>query len=587
MSFDNLVTGAVAKELDEALAGGKIERIYQPERDELIFHVNVPPRCARPASDEFAGAPPNENDGEHMFSRTARQRFNLLISSNSSHPLICITEIRSGNPQNPPGFCMLLRKHLLNGRIARVAQVDDERIVRIDIDASNELGMAQKRALIVEIMGKHSNIMLIDPTDSERASGPSGKILDSIKRVYADMSRLRQILPGMAYIPPPPGKGISPIIAEELALRGDARCFQDMARAGAYTPIIYSDSAGEMKDFHVFRLKIYEGMKTRMFPTVSSMIETYYGAKEKGNRLRQKTADVSQALKARLDKLLLKKQRLLEDIQRADEADDYRRKGELLTANIYRMEKGAEEITLTDWAAGPDGEDIEVTLRLDPRRSPAQNAQQYFKKYNKAKTARAAKREQLEKTQEDIDFLESYRVFIENATTDAEIDAIREELRDLGYLRGKKTEKRKPVKKSDLPRYVSSAGSLISVGRNNKENDELTFKRAKPWDIWLHTKDIPGSHVILSRPEERTPRSRGNDRSGRPASLSPSESADLREAAAIAAYYSKARESANVPVDCTFVKYVKKPAGAKPGMVIFTHNRTLYADPAPPAESRK
>ncbi|MDR1954150.1 MAG: NFACT RNA binding domain-containing protein, partial [Clostridiales Family XIII bacterium] len=538
----------IAKELGSALAGGKIERIYQPERDELIFHVNVPPGEA------------NTDSGS---ARIERRRLNLLISSNSSRPLIYITDIKSGNPQNPPGFCMLLRKHLLNGRITNISQIGTERIIRIDVNATGELGMQERRVLVVELMGKHSNIMLLAPPESDDAqvAEPSGRILDSIKHVSIDMSRFRQILPGAAYTPPPPGKGISPLMEDELALRRDPEHFAELIRANAYTPLIYMDERGQMKDFHVFDLEVYRGMDTRAFPNVSAMLETYYEQKESGNRLHQKTADMLQVLKTRLDKLYLKKQRLLEDIQKAENAEEYRRKGELITANIYRMEKGMAQITLTDYAAAEDSENKEVTVRLDPMRSPAQNAQQYFKKYNKAKTARVVKREQLAKTKEDIDFLESYQVFIENATTDGEIDAIREELRDLGFMRRRKNAAKRYKPKSDYPSYESSTGRTILVGRNNRENDELTFKRAKPGDLWLHTKDIPGSHVILT---------------------GESDEASIREAAAIAAYYSKARESDNVPVDYTLVKHVKKPSGAKPGMVIFTHNKTLYVHPKLP-----
>ncbi|MDR2156154.1 MAG: NFACT RNA binding domain-containing protein [Clostridiales Family XIII bacterium] len=544
MPFDNFVTGAVAKELDRILSGGKIERIHQPERDELILHINT-----------YA-------NGEH-------HRHNLLISSNSNRPLIYISVVRSGNPQNPPGFCMLLRKHLLNGRIAKIAQVDDERIVRIDVNAFDELGTPRRRILVVELMGKHSNIMLLAP--EEAVSDLSGKILDSIKHVYADMSKYRQILPGMRYIPPPPGKGIGPVMAEEIALHRDQDHFIRQSRAGAYTPLIYLDESGRMKDFHVFPLKLYAGMDTRAFPSVSAMLETYYEKNERDNRLRQKSADVNQILKAKLDKLFLKQQRLLEDLLEAENAEEYRRRGELITANIYRMEKGMKEVTLTDYAA-EDGQETEVTIPLDPMRSPAQNAQQYFKKYSKAKTARVAKREQLDKTKADIDFLDSYRVFIQNAETDGDVDAIREELRELGFLRRRKNGAGKTVRKSDRLQYESSAGRRISVGRNNKENDELTLRRAKPTDIWLHTKDIPGSHVILAGAAD--------------GKTTISDDDSLKEAAEIAAYYSKARDSANVPVDYTLVKYVKKPAGAKPGMVVFTHNKTLYVHPRLPQNAR-
>jgi predicted ribosome quality control (RQC) complex YloA/Tae2 family protein len=538
MPFDYFVTGAIAQELNTALAGGKIERVYMPERSEIMLHVNAPPQNER-----------------------ARSHYDLLVSAQSGHPLIYLATKRSGNPQNPPAFCMLLRKHLIGARVERVYRVDSERIIRMETDATDELGAHRRRTLVFEIMGKHSNIILLDENET---------ILDAIKRVYADMSRVRQILPGMRYTLPPPGKGISPLMEEETAGPRDRAYYEALARDGRYDPLIWLDEAGRMKDFHVFDLNVYSGLKTSSFPTISAMLEAYFEGKESGNRLQQKTVDLRRTLKARIDKLYLKKQRLLEDIKKAEGADVYRQKGELITANIYRMKGGAKEISLPDFTDG-----TETRITLDPRLSPSENAQRYFKKYSKAKTALIAKREQLDIAQHDIDFLESYLVYIDNATTDSDIDALRDELTALGFARRRGRSAAPRGTRPAYLKYESSAGRTIFVGRNNRENDELTLKRAAKNDLWLHTKDIPGSHVILKRAE-------GQDAPG----MDGFDAQSIREAAALSAHYSKGRMSESVPVDYCLVKYVKKPAGAKPGMVIFTHNRTLYVKPGlPPSQS--
>jgi predicted ribosome quality control (RQC) complex YloA/Tae2 family protein len=538
MPFDNFVTGAIARELEQSLTGGKIERVYQPAGLEIILHVNVPPR---------AGGPDD--------AMTARRHLDLLVSAQGSHPYIYISETKSGNPQNPPAFCMLLRKHLIGARVERVRQVERERIIRMELDASDELGVHGRRTLIFEIMGKHSNIMLLDDRDV---------VLDSIKRVYADMSRVRQIIPGMAYTRPPAGKGIGPLMESETRTGRPLSYYEDLAGRGGYAPQILTDGDGRMKDFYVFDLGVHDGLVRERCPSVSAMLERYYEEKETGNRLAQKSADLRQILKSNLDKLYLKKQRLLEDIEKARRADGYRRRGDLITANIYRLKQGMKEATLEDYAAEADirpQQPPTVKIPLDPLLTPAQNAQRYYKKYAKAKTALTEKARQIELTTRDIDFLESYKVYLDNAADAADIDGLREELTDLGYVRRRGRNPAKRSVKKEYLRYESSAGLAIYVGRNNRENDELTLRKARSDDLWLHTKDIPGSHVILT---------------------SGADEASVREAAQIAAYYSKARRSESVPVDYCLVKYVKKPAGAKPGMVIFTHNRTLYVTPKLP-----
>ena len=539
MPFDYFVVAAAAEELNERLKGGRLEKIYQPDREELLLHFNVPPAEGRRGC-----------------------RINLRISAHSNHPLIYISEQRTGNPQNPPGFCMLLRKHLLNGRLLRVGSCRGERILTIEFSVMGELGLTSKKTLVAELMGKHSNIFLLDPSKSADASDPdipSGLILGAVKLVPEDGNSVRCSIPGCNYTPPPGSNGLSPVIAEEIKLGRGLDYFEKLAESKDYSPRIFTDDRGGMKDYYVFPLNIYEGLDQKTFPSVSSMLETWFDEKEAGSLMSRKKADLSRVVKAKADKLYLKKQRLHEDLTDAARADEYREIGELITANIYRMKQGMREVSLTPFDGGP-----EVAITMDPLLTPAKNAQRYFKRYSKAKTALTEKQKQLKATDEQISFLESYRVYIDNAVTDEDIENVRDELIRLGYVKQKKNAARRPTLPQAPLKYTSSEGLSIYVGRNNNENDHLTLKKAKPSDIWLHTKDIPGSHVILA---------------GGPDAA---ESASIKEAASIAAWYSKAKDSENVPVDYTLVKYVKKPSGARPGMVIFTHNRTVYVKPELP-----
>jgi predicted ribosome quality control (RQC) complex YloA/Tae2 family protein len=297
-------------------------------------------------------------------------------------------------------------------------------------------------------------------------------------------------------------------------------------------------------------------------------------------------------LKGSLDKLYLKKQRLLEDMEKARRADVYRLKGELITANIYRLEQGMKETELDNFEEGTGT----VKIALDPLLTPAKNAQKYFKRYSKFKTALTEKAKQLDIAERDIAFLESYKVFMENASDDADIDGLREELTELGYMRRRSAKHAKRSVKKEYLRYESRSGLAIYVGRSGRENDELTLRKAKPDDLWLHTKDIPGSHVILAKSAGAGSRlgssgaknvhagsGAGSAKDASAGGIPPGfDESSVREAACVAAYYSKARQSESVPVDYCLVRYVKKPSGAKPGMVIFTHNRTVYVRPGLP-----
>ena len=534
MPFDNYVVGAVCLELNNLLAGGRIERVYQPEREEIILCVNRPPGNGRPPG-----------------------RYNLFISANANRPSIYITEHRDAGPGNPPAFCMLLRKYLVGARIERIEQVPGERIVRIEVLSSGELGLREPHTLLFELMGKHSNIIFLDGT----------RIVDAIKRIPGDISRIRQTLPGMEYTLPPPGKGVSPIMAEE----GNLDHYNELAKKGEYTPLLFM-SGDKAVDFHVFSLKIYEGLEAREFrgeTGVSEMLEAWFETRETQGRLSLRVNEIKSSLKASLDKQYLKKQRLSEELAEAGKAQKLKETGDLITANIWRIEKGVEQVVVEDYMH--DG--VARTIDLDSRLSPAGNAQRYYKLYNKARTASVVKKKQLDETQETIEYLESVMHFVDNAESLQELDELVSELRETGYLRSQKNIRNRNKRFTgkmlrggffDPHKYILSSGSQILVGRNNSENDELTLRVAAKTDYWLHTKDIPGSHVIL-----------------KPAGAEPTAD-DLHSAAEIAAWYSKARSSEGVPVDYTPVRYVKKPSGARPGYVIFTNNRTLYVTPKLP-----
>lgn len=559
MAFDGIVTRAMVRELQDRILLGKIEKVYQPEADELVFHIH-----------------------------TKNGNMKLLASVGSAHARVCFITENPVNPPAPLAFCMLLRKHLQGGRITEITQKDSERIIEISLETLNELGFTMSKKLIFEIMGKHSNIVLMDIA--------SGKIIDSIKRVSFDVNRVRQILPGMIYQYPPAqdkipfleisaeqlealpadGKailrsvgGIAPAFAEELALRAGVQ------RSGYLSDVlaaiespnhadarVYLDESGAPIDFYPVALsELEESCTVQHFDDLSSAMEFYFGKKESSNQGRQKSHDLIRSVNALLDKMYLKKKRLSEDLLKAENSEDLRLYGELLTANIHLIQPGMKSVEVTNYYDGST-----LTIPLDVKLSPSKNAQHYFKKYGKSKTAIKEKQIQLDENEAEIKYLESVLSFLENTDDVAEIESIRAELVETGYIRrrrqagGFKEKKYKPAPY----RYTLSNGMSVLVGRNNKENDILTFKTAGNKDLWLHTKDIPGSHVIVQ--------------SG---GVELDEEA-VWEAAAIAAYHSKARTSENVPVDYVQIKYVKKPAGAKPGMVIFTNNRTVYVNPAVP-----
>ena len=559
MAFDGIVTMAETEELEQKLASGKIDKIYCPADDELVLYV-------------------------HAGSR----HYRVFASVSPEGASIRLIQDPPENPPSPAPFCMLLRKYIQGSRILSVSQKGAERIIEFTLENMNDLGLMVTRKLVFEIMGKHSNIILVDSLADDR-------ILGAIKGVPSGISRAREVLPGRAYIYPPrqdkvpftkadeaqlaaagtDGKdvlrtigGISPSIADELAElpTGEARrafldgIMQDI-KDHTVRPVVYEDETGRPKEYHVTRLSAFErDCAAKTFATLSEAMEYYYEKRTSSNRMLQRSSSLKKTVRGLLEKAETKIGRLTEDLRRAEDSGKLQLYGELLTANLGKIERGAKEVTLANYYTGED-----VAIPLDPKLGPNENAQKYFKRYRKSKTAVTEKKAQLAETKESADYLESVLTFLDGAESLSALAEIRDELAGAGYLKesGGRAAGRKAAQASPKE-YRTSDGFPVLVGRNNRENDVLTLEIAGKQDYWLHTKDIPGSHVIL-----------------RTGGAEPSETA-IREAAGLAALNSKARASENVPVDYVKVKYVKKPSGAKPGMVIFTHNRTVYADPEEP-----
>lgn len=551
-----MMTRAVVRELENSIIQGKVEKIYQPEPDVLVMTIH-----------------------------TKKGNIKLIMSAGSSHARVHFISEAPVNPPEPYTFCMLLRKHLNAARITEVKQAGCERIIEITFETLNELGFTVNKKLIIEIMGKHSNIVL---TDLE-----TGKILDSIKRVGFDVNRVRQTLPGLIYQYPPEQdkipfdeigeegekadlinsandgrmlmsmvQGISPAFSAETASHADraafiSECLNDI-EDGRISPRMYLDVEGAPREYYFRPLTDFEeSCEVQTFDTLSQCLEAYYSLKVTSNQAKQKSADIIRALNDILNKKYLKRKRLNEDLMEAENSDELRLFGELLTANIHLVKQGMKSVDVISYYDGST-----VNIPLDVRKSPSANAQNYYKKYGKAKTAIKEKQIQIEENDAEIAYLESVLAFTEKTESVEEAEDIRRELTETGYLRPRKNRGFKEKKSRPQPlKYKLGSGSTCLVGRNNKENDYLTFKLSNKGDIWLHTKDIPGSHVLIQAGGEQVMEE------------------DIFEAASIAAFHSKASSSENVPVDYVPIRFVKKPQGARPGMVIFTNNRTVYVDP--------
>lgn len=551
MSFDGYFTHAMVMELNQALSGGRLSKIHQPYDNEVVLVI-----------------------------RHQGKNHRLLLSSHPSYGRIQLTEIPYENPATPPNFCMTLRKHLENGIIEKIEQIQNDRIVQISFTKRNELGDLEDLRLIIEIMGRHSNIILINQE--------SQKIIDCIKHVGSSQNSYRLLLPGALYRQPPQQAKKNPweiddvslfhlLNAEELSADYLQETFQGLSflTAQELTYRLSSMPNDKMKawyDFFITSLDAYQPAhylidnkeyftairyhslqkEPTIYDTLSALLDVYYQDKANRDRVKQQSQALEKRLTNDIKRLRKKLKSLNKDMQATHKKEEMQRKGELLTTYLHLVQPGMSELEVTDYYTNEP-----LVISLNPQRTPAENAQSYFKRYNKYKTGAVEIAKQLAATQQEIDYIESVLSQLELAQPQ-DVPLIKEELIESGYLKRKK-EKGKPKK---LPRFIeltATDGTPILIGRNNLQNDELTTKVAHKNHIWLHAKDIPGSHVIIkdSNPSEQT----------------------LSEAAALAAYHSKYRLSNNVPVDYVQVKHVKKPKGAKPGFVIYENQKTLYVTP--------
>ncbi|MCI8573823.1 MAG: fibronectin/fibrinogen-binding protein [Oscillibacter sp.] len=573
MPLDAICLQAVLNELRPQLLGLRIDKIQQPARDQIILVL-----------------------------RGKR----LLLNAGAGAPRIHLTETLRDNPAEPPMFCMLLRKHLSGAKIVGLTQPPLERLVRLELDASDELGRSGRRVLVLEAMGRRSNLILLDG---------EGRVLDCLRRVDTDMSANRPVLPGLFYEPPAAAGrlpvtaetkngfsskfsaaptehtldrflldhyfGLSPLMARELAFQAagdvDTRLFEQngpeslwhaleefLARIqeSRFTPVCLLRD-GKPMDFACMPVKQYgPAAEAVEFASFSALMDFFYEARERQERTRQRGADLLRAASTARDRLRRKLAAQEKEYAETQNRDRLRICGDLITANLYRMERGAARLDCENYYAG----NAPVSIPLDPLLTPQQNAAKYYKRYTKAKTAEKYLRLQMEQAAQDLSYMESVLAEIAQAETEQDFSDIRMELQESGFLR-KQGKKKVPKRASNPWEFRTSGGFRVLVGRNNRQNDQLTTKSADRRDLWFHTQKIHGSHVILCT-----------------GGAVPTDQ-DLLEAAKLAAWYSQARESGNVPVDYTEVRNVKKPSGARPGMVIYSTCRTLYVTPEKPPVS--
>lgn len=568
MAFDGVTIANIIKELNDTILGGRIYKIAQPESDELLLTIKV-------------------NGGQKR----------LFLSAGASLPLIYLTENNKPSPMTAPGFCMLLRKHLQNGRIVRISQPGLERIVRLELEHLNELGDICRKNLIIEIMGKHSNIIF---TNEENM------IIDSIKHISGIVSSVREVLPGRPYfIPETQDKkdpltaekdafisaiqsksmpiykavygtytGFSPVLSQELCYRagidGDLstaaltetdceRLYDAFSqiitaiRTGNFAPnIVYEQ--GIPVEFAALPLTIYQGDERKDYDSVSTLLEEYYAQKNAVTRIRQKSVDLRKIVQTALERNVKKYDLQIRQMRDTEKREKYRVYGELLNTYGYNVEPGSQSMNALNYYTNE-----EITIPLDPMLTPSENAKKYFEKYNKLKRTYEALSELTLEVKAEIEHLESISTALDIALAEEDLVPIKEELTESGYIRRKGGQKK--VKITSRPfHYISSDGYHIYVGKNNYQNEELTFKFASGNDWWFHAKGIPGSHVIVKSEGKELP-----DRT-------------FEEAARLAAYYSSSKGQDKIEIDYTEKKNVKKPGGGKPGFVVYYTNYSMLMD---------
>lgn len=575
MALDGVFLRHIMQEIKAIAVGGRISQIYQPTKDEIVIAL-----------------------------RTGQGNKKLLLSSRANSPRVQFTEFAPENPEVPPMLCMLLRKRLGSGKLIDVRQPELERILFLDFESTNELGDKVTYTIAVEIMGKYSNIILIDT---------QGIIVDSLKRVDMTVSSQRLVLPNLQYqLPPPQEKyslltqspqditaavlysdeetviskallnriqGVSPIVCREVQFAADLpdgitnhglsdtekhrlqnqiALLAELANTCGGKPVMAVNTDGKPMDIAFMDIKQYgAGAEIKVFDSFSLLLDTFYSQRDNIERMKAKSQDLHKLLSNLTERLSKKINLQMADLKKCADREQLRIKGDLLQANLYRVTKSVPYIEVENFY---DEHNSILRIPLNPAISPAANAQKYYKNYAKAKTAEKMLTQQIEKAKQELEYIGAVQDMLTRASTVKELSQIRFELMEQGYIKKPKGKQKPP---SALPplRYSTGDGFQVLVGRNNKQNDLLTLKQANKNDIWFHTKDIHGSHTILV--------TEGKE---------PSEQA-IQQAAQLAAYHSKARESSGVPVDYTKVRYVSKPHGAKPGMVIYVNNKTIFVTP--------
>ena len=575
MPLDSICLTALTGELSGRICGMKIDKVQQPERDLLLFSLR--------------------GNGENL---------RLLLSAGVGSARVHITSASYEQPQTPPMFCMLLRKHLQGGRISEICQPEGERLIIIYADTFDDMGEAVRKSFIVEMMGRHSNFILVDG---------DGIITDCLRRVDSLMSEKRQVLPGMKYrLPPSQEKphffsvssdqrnelwnvadtaktadkwlldtfsGLSPLICRELCYRAlkdvsprigtlspnekkdfllTIESFAESVFCKEFIPYLMTEN-GIPKEFSFMPIKQYENQyESETCEDFSELLEAYYTRRDKAERVKRRAADITKTVKNARDRIVRKLGSQRSELEKTGERETLRRYGDLITANMYKLKKGERVLEAEDFY---DESCPTVKIELDPLKTPQQNAAKYFKNYTKAKTAEMHLTEQIAKGELEAAYLESVLDEIERAGGESDLVEIRRELMDSGYIKKQNHGRKVKIKESQPMSFSTEAGFEILVGKNNSQNDVLTLKTARKNDIWLHTQKIHGSHVIIRtdgrEPDEKT----------------------LESAASLAAYYSQGRSGTKVPVDYTQVRYVKKPSGSLPGMVIYTDYKTILAEP--------
>ncbi len=569
MSMDGLSLYSAMNELNKRLAGGKIDKIQQTDKEELLLMV-----------------------------RSLGQTYRLLINASAADNRVQLTELKKQAPSEAPMFCMLLRKRIAGGKIVRFEQERLDRVLKISIETYNDLGDLSVFALYCELMGKHSNIILVNE---------KGVIVDAIKHVGLGMSSVRFVMPGLEYSAPPaqdkqdPSKasagdfsmamcmvgmgiakalsnaffGLSPAVAAQLAARytDKTECTQlseaEREELAERLTAFYADMAqgkekasavlntlGETEAVYPFAIS---GSGIKLYDSIGEALDSLYINSDRREWAKRHGASARKVLQNNIERCEKKLALYADALNSEEQMEKCRLYGELLTANLHSLKSGTDTAAVDNYYADP----VErIAIPLDRQLTPGENAQRYYKKYQKLKAARDMAIVQREQTLSELNYLEGQLDNLTKCTAENELSELIEELKDQGYIKRDKGGKKKMKLAASKPmHFVSSTGADIYVGKNNRQNDELTLRFASPNDIWMHTKNIPGSHVIVKGASEQ-------------------DTAAMTEAALLAAYYSRARGSENVAVDYTPRKYVKKPAGAKPGMVIYTTNKTAYVTPS-------